>query len=999
MPLQSSQMARPSDSSSHLTLIIFLIFLPGFQLSIGLKPETTALLEFKKQLIDPLNYLESWRDSESPCGFYGVTCDPGSGLVTEISLDGKSLSGGISSSLSQLHNLTSLVMPSNNLSGILPSDLRKCTNLKVLNFSDNYLNGSIPDMSNLSNLEVLDLSDNNLSGEFPGWVGNLTRLVYLGLGDNNFDKGGIPESLANLKNLYWLYLANSNLKGEIPESISELKELGTLDMCLNKLSGDFPKWIIKLKKLFKIELYGNNLAGEIPPGLADLTLLQEFDISGNQMHGTIPNGIGDLKQLTVFQLYKNNFSGEIPAGFGSMEHLIALSVYGNRFTGEIPQNLGRFSPLSSIDISENKFSGPFPKYLCQNRNLINLLALDNNFSGGFPETYAECRSLQRLRVSKNHLNGVIPDGVWALPDVQVMDFSDNEFTGGVSPGLGESLRLNELTLSNNKFSGELPKEIGKLAQMQKIYLDNNSFSGRIPSEIGALKQITSLHLEGNAFVGSIPSELADCKNLVDLNLASNSLSGGIPARFSEMTSLNSLNLSRNHLTGSIPGNYDKLRLSLVDLSNNFLSGRVPPYFLRVAGHEALVGNNGLCIDDNGSRRQLINSGLRICDAKSDGKSFMKGKVALFSVIMVALVVVLGGLLFVSYRSFKQTHEVTQNPGGGKGLDANWKLESFQKVEFDAEEICDLPEDNLIGSGSTGKVYRLDLKKGCGTVAVKQLWKGNTVKLMAAEMDILGKIRHRNIVKLYACLIKEGSNFLILEYMANGNLYQALHREIKVGKPELDWYQRHKIALGAAKGIAYLHHDCSPPIIHRDIKSTNILLDEDYEAKIADFGVARVADLVSPGGSDMSSFSFAGTHGYIAPEMAYSLKLTEKSDVYSFGVVLLELVTGRRPIEDGYGEGKDIVYWVSTHLNSRESVAKVLDPKVVPELVEESMIKVLRIATLCTTKLPNLRPSMKEVVKMLTDAEAETEHCCNNSKEDGKPPSPSAMLINSSLHDV
>eukprot|EP00257_Ricinus_communis_P020035 XP_015579184.1 receptor protein-tyrosine kinase CEPR2 [Ricinus communis] len=194
---------------------------------------------------------------------------------------------------------------------------------------------------------------------------------------------------------------------------------------------------------------------------------------------------------------------------------------------------------------------------------------------------------------------------------------------------------------------------------------------------------------------------------------------------------------------------------------------------------------------------------------------------------------------------------------------------------------------------------------------------------------------------------------------------ALQRRIKDEKPELDWLQRYKIALGAAKGIAYLHHDCSPPIIHRDIKSSNILLDEDYEPKIADFGVAKLVE-VSYKGCDSSSV--AGTHGYIAPEMAYTLKVTEKSDVYSFGVVLLELVTGRRPIEEAYGESKDIVYWVWTHLNDRENVIKVLDHEVASESLQGDMIKVLKIAILCTTKLPNLRPNMREVVKMLVDAD-------------------------------
>ncbi|KAH6765139.1 Leucine-rich receptor-like protein kinase family protein [Perilla frutescens var. frutescens] len=958
-------MAKQPTSISLQILTVFLICLCSFQLSSCLKVETEALLEFKKLIIDPLNHLESWKDSDSPCKFYGIHCDNATGLVTEISLDNLNLSGQISPSLSALQNLTSLVLTSHSLTGSLPNELSKCINLKVLNVSGNYLSGRVPDLSMLTNLVVLDLSVNSFTGAFPSWVGNLTGLVSLGLGLNDYDEGEIPESIGNLKKLYWLYLADSKLRGGIPESIFELEALGTLDICVNKITGNFPVSIGKLKNLFKIELYTNNLTGELPTGLANLTLLEEFDVSNNQMYGTIPEEIGNLKKLTVFQLFKNNFSGKIPAGFGEMQNLDSFSIYKNSFTGEFPQDLGRYSPLNSIDISENKFSGPFPKYLCQNKNLQNLLALENNFSGVFPDTYADCSPLQRLRINQNRLEGPIPDGVWALPKVQVVDFSDNGFTGGISPGIGEALLLNEIMLSNNRFTGELPRELGKLTLLERIYLDNNGFSGPIPSELGALKQITSLHLEANGLSGSIPSELANCPRLVNLDLASNMLSGSIPSSLSKMASLNSLNLSRNELTGSIPRGFEKLRLSSVDLSSNHLSGSVPPYFLTVAGDKALLGNNGLCLDENeSSNRKFIDSGLPICDHKNGHKSFIKSKLAVFCVILLALVVFLGGLLFVSYRNFKKG-EADGQLGDEKGMPP-WKLESFQQVEFDVEDICEVDEDNLIGSGGTGKVYRLDLKKGCGTVAVKQLWKGNGVKLMAAEMDILGKIRHRNILKLYACLMKEGSNFLVFEYMPNGNLFQALHREIKAGKPELDWYQRYRIALGAAKGIAYLHHDCSPPIVHRDIKSTNILLDEDYEAKIADFGVARVADQTSPKGSEMSCF--AGTHGYIAPEMAYSLKITEKSDVYSFGVVLLELVTGKRPIEEDYGDGKDLVYWVSTHLNSRENVIRVLDEKAVTEVLQDDAIKVLKIATLCTSKLPNLRPSMKEVIKMLVDAE-------------------------------
>uniref|UniRef100_A0A5B7AY51 Putative receptor-like protein kinase HAIKU2 n=2 Tax=Davidia involucrata TaxID=16924 RepID=A0A5B7AY51_DAVIN len=976
LPLTVSVMAQIPTlffSLHFLTTFSFLFFFYLFHLSMSLTVETQALLEFKNQLEDPLKYLDSWEESESPCNFAGITCDPNTGRVTEISLDNKSLSGKISLSIFVLQSLTSLVLPSNFISGNLPPELNNCSNLKVLNVTDNNINGSLPDLSHLMNLEVLDLSDNYFSGEFPTWVGKLTLLVSLGLGNNEYDEGEIPESIGDLKNLTWLFLGGSHLRGTIPESIFELKALETLDISRNKISGNFPKSISKLQNLYKIELFQNNLTGEIPREFANLTLLQEFDISLNQMYGELPPEIGNLKKLTVFHLYNNNFSGELPSGFGDLHHLMAFSIYRNKFSGEFPEKFGRFSPLNSIDISENKFSGGFPKYLCENGNLKYLLALDNNFSGELPDTYSVCKSLERLRINQNHLSGKIPEGLWALPYAKMMDFSDNDFSGGISPHIGVSTSLNQLILLNNQFSGKLPSDIGRLTQLERLHLSNNDFSGKIPSEVGTLQHLSSLFLEENSFTGSIPVELGRCARLVNLNLAWNSLSGSIPDIFSQMSTLNSLNLSGNKLTGSIPKDLQKLKLSSIDLSNNQLSGRVPSDLLTMGGDRAFVGNKGLCIDEYSRTR--VNSGMAVCDRVDGHKGFVRHKLLMFCIILSALVVVLCGLLLVSYWNSKLTEPDRETDlGGEKEIDPKWKLESFHPVEFDADEICNLDENNLIGSGGTGKIYRLDLKKDGGTVAVKQLWKRNGVKVLAAEMEILGKIRHRNVLKLYACLMKGGSSFLVLEYMENGNLFEALHREIKGGQPELDWQQRYRIALGTAKGLAYLHHDCFPSIIHRDIKSTNILLDEDYEPKIADFGVSKTAE----GSLWVSESScFAGTYGYMAPELAYTLKVSEKSDVYSFGVVLLELVTGRRPIEEEYGEGKDINYWVSTHLNDREDVLKVLDHKVVSDLVQNDMIKVLKLATLCTTKLPNLRPSMKEVVKMLVDAEPCTFRSPNN----------------------
>ncbi|XP_013649532.1 receptor protein-tyrosine kinase CEPR2-like [Brassica napus] len=960
----------PDIRRGILATVAITILLSLFPPNVVATVEKQALFRFKNRLNDPHDVLRSWKPSDSPCNFHGVTCNPLSGEVTGISLENANLSGSISPAISSLSKLSTLSLPFNLISGGIPPEILNCTNLRVLNLTTNRLSGAIPDFSPLKNLEVLDVSVNFLTGEFQSWVGNLTRLVSLGLGNNNYEQGEIPKSLGALKELAWLYLARSNLTGTIPDSIFDLISLDTFDIARNSISGEFPVSITRLANLTKIELYENRLTGEIPPQIKNLTRLRELDVSMNQLSGALPRELGALEELRVFHCHQNNFTGDFPSGFGEMRFLSSLSIYRNNFSGNFPANTGRFSPLDTVDISENMFTGPFPRFLCQNNKLLFLLALENDFSGEIPGTYAGCKSLLRLRINQNRFTGHVPEGFWSLPLAKMIDLSDNRLTGEISPQIGLSTELSQLILQNNRFSGKIPAEVGKLTNIERIYLSNNSFSGEIPTEIGGLKQLSSLHLENNSLTGSIPVGLTNCVRLVDLNLAENSLTGEIPNGLSQIGSLNSLDLSGNDLTGEIPASLVKLKLSFIDLSENQLSGRIPPDLLAVGGTMAFSRNEKLCVDDHDVKESEKHV-LSLCTGDQHvHKSRSLDGTLLFLSLAIALVVLVTGLFSLRYRLVKIREE---NKDINKA-DAKWKIASFHQMELDAEEICRLEEDHVIGAGSAGKVYRVDLKKGGGTVAVKWLRRGgeeesNETEVSVSEMEILGKIRHRNVLKLYACLVGRGSSYLVFEFMENGNLYQALRRSIKGGLPELDWHKRYKIAVGASKGIAYLHHDCCPPIIHRDIKSSNILLDGDYESKIADFGVAKVADK----GYEWSCV--AGTHGYMAPELAYSFKATEKSDVYSFGVVLLELATGFRPVEDEFGEGKDIVDYVFFKIQQDgRNLRNVLDKQVLSTYVEESMIKVLKMGLLCTTKLPSLRPSMRDVVRKLEDADP----CVSNS---------------------
>jgi len=312
--------------------------------------------------------------------------------------------------------------------------------------------------------------------------------------------------------------------------------------------------------------------------------------------------------------------------------------------------------------------------------------------------------------------------------------------------------------------------------------------------------------------------------------------------------------------------------------------------------------------------------------------------------------------------------------------SSWMLTSFHKLGFSEYEILDcLDEDNVIGSGGAGKVYKATLSNG-ELVAIKRLWSSCKTDAsndngFQAEVDTLGKIRHKNIVKLWCCCSKSDSNLLVYEYMPNGSLGDLLHGP---KASVLDWPIRYKIALGAAQGLAYLHHGCVPAIVHRDVKSNNILLDEDYVAHVADFGVAKILQSCGRGADSMSAI--AGSYGYIAPEYAYTLKVNEKSDIYSFGVVILELVTGRRPVDPEFGENKDLVKWLCNKIEKKNGLHEVLDPKLV-DCFKEEMTMVMRVGLLCTSVLPINRPSMRRVVEMLQ--EANPHHKAKATGKDGK----------------
>nr|KYP68267.1 Receptor protein kinase CLAVATA1 [Cajanus cajan] len=527
--------------------------------------------------------------------------------------------------------------------------------------------------------------------------------------------------------------------------------------------------------------------------------------------------------------------------------------------------------------------------------------------------------LQVLDVYDNMFTGALPQELVRLENLKYLKLDGNYFTGTIPESYSEFKSLEFLSLSTNSLSGKIPKSLSKLKTLKYLKLGYvNAYEGGIPPEFGTMKSLKFLDLSSCNLSGEIPPSLSNLTNLDTLFLHINNLTGTIPPELSNMASLMSLDLSINNLTGEIPLSFSKLRnLTLMNFFHNKLRGPIP-------------SKRGGPWSSKPTRVIVI-------------------VIALATATLVVLVTV-----YVARRR-KVQRAMT------------WKLTTFQRVSLKAEEVVEcLKEENIIGKGGAGIVYRGSMANG-SDVAIKKLvgaGSGRNDYGFKAEIETVGKIRHRNIMRLLGYVSNKETNLLLYEYMPNGSLGEWLHGA-KGG--HLRWEMRYKIAVEAAKGLCYLHHDCSPLIIHRDVKSNNILLDAELEAHVADFGLAKF--LYDPNASQSMS-SIAGSYGYIAPEYAYTLKVDEKSDVYSFGVVLLELIIGRKPVGE-FGDGVDIVGWVNktrSELSQPSDAALVLavvDPRLTGYPLT-SVIYMFNIAIMCVKEMGPARPTMREVVHMLTN---------------------------------
>ncbi|KAK2363360.1 MDIS1-interacting receptor like kinase [Trifolium repens] len=792
----------------------------------------------------------------------------------------------------------------------------------------------------------VNLQSLNLSGDISSSICDLPNLFDLNLANNVFNQP-IPLHLSQCSSLKSLNLSNNLIWGTIPSQISLFVSLSVLDLSRNHIEGNIPDSLGSLKNLQVLNMGNNLLSGDVPKVFDNLTKLEVLDLSENPyLVSEIPEDIGQLRNLKQLFLQSSSFQGEIPESLKGLISLSYLDLSMNNLTGEVPKTLvSSLKNLVSFDVSQNKLKGSFPNGLCNGKVLINLSLHTNSFTGLIPNTTSECKSLERFQVQNNGFSGDFPVVLFSLPKIKLIRGENNRFTGQIPESISEAVQLEQVQLDNNLFDGKIPSGLGFVKSLYRFSASLNHFYGEIPPNFCDSPVMSIVNLSHNSLSGHIP-QLKKCRKLVSLSLADNSFTGEIPSSLAELPVLTYLDLSANNLTGSIPLGLQNLKLALFNVSFNQLSGKVPYSLISGLPASFLEGNPSLCgpglpnscSDDKPRHRSA--SGLTTLTCALISLAFVAG---------TALVA--GGFIFYR-RSFKES-EV-----------ALWRLVFFYPLRITEHDlVIGMNEKSSIGNGVFGNVYVVSLPSG-DLVSVKKLVKfGNqSSKSLKVEVKTLAKIRHKNIVKILGFCHSDESVFLIYEYLHGGSLGDLISSQ----NFELHWGVRLKIAIGVAQGLAYLHKDYVPHLVHRNVKSKNILLDVNFEPKLTHFALDRI---VGEAAFQSTLDSEAASSCYIAPEYGYNKKASEQLDVYSFGVVLLELVCGRQAEQtDSSDSSLDIVKWVRRKVNITNGVHQVLDTKI-SQTCHQEMVGALDIALRCTSVVPEKRPSMLDVIRGLQSLES------------------------------
>lgn len=856
-------------------------------------------------------------------------------------------------------HVVSIVLKGYSLPGILPPELAKLPHLREIDFAYNYLYGTIPKEWASLQLTSISVLVNRLSGEIPKTLGNITSLTYLCLEANQFS-GNVPPELGRLINLQTLMLSSNQLTGNLPSSFAGLINLTDFRINDNNFSGSIPEYIQNWIQLTRLDMVATGLDGPIPTGVSLLNIMVDLRISdivsprqlfpdlsnmtglvrlvlrNCNMSGEIPSYIWNSKELEVVDLSFNKLVGEIPATITAKSARF-IFLTGNNLSGQVPDSI--LKDGTSVDLSYNNFSWQSSEEpacrdnLNLNLNLFKSSSQGNNLSRAVPcldnfhcSRYSSCQHVncggQDANIKENK-QSVLYEGDGEVEGGTALYFFDGDRNWGFS-STGDYMDDNDYqnklyTVSLSDANMDVLDTTARISPLSLTYffycLRNGQYT--VGLQFAEIQFTTD-----NAFnsLGNRLFHIYIQDKLVRKDFNIKDEAGGVEKPAVEVFNVN------------VTNNMLEVRF--------YWAGKGTTRIPRRSVYGPLV-----------SAISVV-SGFEACSSRGKRRInsiFIGVGVSCFVFFVLCI------LWWKGYLTGKRGRRTSADDS--KGLDLQTRTYSLQQIK---EATNDFDPASKIGEGGFGPVYKGQLPDGT-VVAVKQLSsrskQGNREFLN--EIGMISCLHHPNLVKLHGCCIEGDQLLLLYEYMENNSLYRAMFGPQNY-QLQFDWPMRLKICIGVAKGLAFLHEESRFRIIHRDIKATNVLLDQDLNPKISDFGLARLDEEEKT----HISTKVAGTVGYMAPEYALWGYLTYKADVYSFGVLVLEIVSGKS--NNSFVPNEEclcLLDW-ACQLQQSGNLMELVDEKLKPEIDRGEAEMVIKVVLLCTNASPSLRPTMSEVVNML-----------------------------------
>lgn len=811
---------------------------------------------------------------------------------------------------SEEKRVTRIQIGRQNLQGKLPSSLGNLTELQRLEFQWNNISGPFPSLNGLSSLQVLMISDNQFTSIPRDCFTGMSSLQSLEIDNNPFSSWEIPESLQSASTLQNFSANSANLTGKIPEFLGPDKFPGltNLHLAFNNFEGGLPASFGESSQMESLWVNGQKLSGNIDV-IQNMTFLKEVWLHSNAFSGALPD-FSKLKDLEYLCLRDNMFTGPVPMSLQSLDSLKVVNLTNNLLQGPTPEFKSSVAVDVFANVESNSFCLPKPGNCDPRVNTLLLIAKSMRYPTKFAVNW------KGNDPCADWFGITCDDG-----NITIVNFPKMGLTGTISPEFASLKSLQRLVLADNNLTGSIPEKLATLPALTELDVSNNHIYGKVP----AFKNNVILKTNGNPNIGmekgDVPSQgpsLGDSRGpLTNRGPQSNGTSVTIGKKSSTPVGI---------IVFAVIGGV--FMLFLIALFAFCLYKRKQKRFSRVQSPNAMVVHPRHSGSDNESVK----------------------------------ITVAGSSVSVGAISESYTHTGSES-NDIQMVEAGNMVISIQVLRNVTNNFS---QDNILGQGGFGTVYKGELHDGT-KIAVKRMESGViTGKGLAefkSEIAVLTKVRHRHLVALLGYCLDGNERLLVYEYMPQGTLSRHLFNWAVEGLKPMEWTRRLTIALDVARGVEYLHGLAHQSFIHRDLKPSNILLGDDMRAKVADFGLVRLA----PEGKGSIETRIAGTFGYLAPEYAVTGRVTTKVDVFSFGVILMELITGRKALDESQPEeSMHLVTWFKRMHINKDTFRKAIDP--ILDLNEETLASISTVAELaghCCAREPYQRPDMGHAVNVLS----------------------------------